>query len=57
MGSSSRPIAAWLGTRLIDAWLIEFQDEFGEFDEDALKQLAADAGVPYLPPDPRSRVA
>ena len=45
----SEAMAAWLRTRLVDAWLIEHQAEHGEFDEDELRALAAEAGVPYLP--------
>lgn len=50
-------IAAWLRSRLVDAWLADFQREHGSFDEDDLKRLAAEAGVPYLPPRPRSHAA
>lgn len=43
-------LTAWLRGRLVDAWLAEHQDEHGAFDEDALRVLAAEAGVPYLAP-------
>lgn len=43
-------LAAWLRSRLVDAWLAEHQVAYGAFDEDELRQLALDAGVPYAPP-------
>lgn len=43
-------LAAWLRGRLVDAWLTEYQSSHGAFTEDELRVLAADAGVPYLPP-------
>ena len=45
----SEAITAWLRTRLVDAWLTEFQSAHGQFDEDELKALAAESGVPYIP--------
>lgn len=50
-------ITAWLRTRLVDAWLVDFQQRSGTFDETELEQLAAETGVPYLPPRPRFSVA
>jgi hypothetical protein len=38
----------------IDAWLAEFEAEHGAFSEDELAAIAADAGVPYVPPRPRT---
>ncbi|WOQ16948.1 hypothetical protein [Raineyella sp. W15-4] len=46
----SDALASWLRGRLIDAWLAEYQAEHGEFSEDELRALAAEAGVPYVPP-------
>ena len=43
-------LATWLRTRLVDAWLAEHQAAHGAFSEDVLRALAAEAGVPYLPP-------
>jgi Arc/MetJ-type ribon-helix-helix transcriptional regulator len=48
---------AWLRGRLVDEWLEEHQAEHGAFDEEELRQLAADAGVPYLLPRPSRPVA
>lgn len=53
----SEAINSWLRTRLVDSWLIEHQAEFGEFDESELQALAADVGVPYLPPRRRESAA
>jgi hypothetical protein len=36
--------------RLVDAWLAEHQATPGAFDEDELRALAAEAGVPYVGP-------
>lgn len=43
-------LASWLRSRLVDAWLAEHQAAHGAFDEDELRSLAAETGVPYLPP-------
>ncbi|MGH4014465.1 MAG: hypothetical protein ACRDSL_11200 [Pseudonocardiaceae bacterium] len=43
-------LTGWLRARLIDAWLAEHQAEHGVFDEDELRALATQAGVPYLAP-------
>ena len=43
-------MAAWMRTRLVDAWLDDHQQEFGEFDEAEQMELARDAGVPYSAP-------
>jgi hypothetical protein len=40
----------WMRARLVDAWLFDHQERHGAFDEDELRALAAEAGVPYLPP-------
>ena len=50
-------VSSWLRTRLVDVWLVEHQTEHGIFDEDELCALAAEAGVPYLPPRQRTSVA
>lgn len=41
---------ALLRAPLVDAWLAEHQADFGRLDEDELAALAAEAGVPYIPP-------
>ncbi len=41
-------LTGWLRGRLVDAWLREHQAEHGAFDEDELRTLAEEAGVPYL---------
>jgi predicted transcriptional regulator len=43
-------LTGWLRGRLVDAWLAEHQARQGEFDENELRALAADAGVPYVGP-------
>lgn len=43
-------LEGWLRGRLVDAWLAEHQARMGAFTEEELRALAADAGVPYLPP-------
>jgi len=50
-------ITAWLRTRLVDAWLTDFESNHGAFDEAELQALAAETGVPYLPPRSRSSPA
>jgi post-segregation antitoxin (ccd killing protein) len=44
----SDALAAWVRGRLVDAWLAEHQAAHGAFDEDELRALAEDAGVPYV---------
>jgi hypothetical protein len=44
----SDALAGWLRSKLVDAWLAEHQANYGPFDEDELRELAAEAGVPYL---------
>ncbi len=46
----AQALTGWLRARLVDAWLAEHQAEQGTFDEGELQALAAEAGVPYLPP-------
>ena len=46
----AQALAGWLSGRLVDAWLAEHQAKHGEFDEDELRELAAETGVPYLGP-------
>lgn len=46
----SDALAGWLRSKLVDAWLAEHQANHGPFDEDELRELAAEAGVPYLAP-------
>ncbi|MGQ0845270.1 MAG: hypothetical protein ACT4QF_14175 [Sporichthyaceae bacterium] len=43
-------LSEWMRAQLVDAWLAEHQDRCGAFDEDELRALAAEAGVPYVPP-------
>jgi predicted transcriptional regulator len=43
-------LTRWMRGRLVDAWLLEHQTRRGEFDEDELRVLAVDAGVPYVGP-------
>jgi hypothetical protein len=43
-------LIGWMRGRLVDAWLAEHQAVHGAFDEDELRVLAADAGVPYVSP-------
>jgi predicted transcriptional regulator len=43
-------LASWMRGRLVDAWLAEHGASHGAFDEDELRALAADAGVPYVGP-------
>lgn len=47
----SSALAAWTRGVLVDTWLAEHQQAHGEFSEDELKALAAEAGVPYVPAD------
>ncbi len=46
----AQALAGWLRARLVAVWLAEHQAEHGVFDEDELRALAAQAGVPYLAP-------
>jgi acyl-homoserine lactone acylase PvdQ len=50
-------LALWLRGRLVDAWLAEHEASFGAFEEAELQALAAEAGVPYLPPATNRSVA
>jgi predicted transcriptional regulator len=43
-------LTGWMRGRLVDAWLVEHQVAKGEFSEDELRLLAAEAGVPYVGP-------
>ncbi len=43
-------LQAWTRGRLTDAWLAEYQDEFGEFTEDELRDIATETGAVYVPP-------
>lgn len=43
-------LTGWMRGRLVDAWLAEHQARHGEFDENELRALAADAGVHYVGP-------
>jgi predicted transcriptional regulator len=43
-------LTGWMRGRLVDTWLAEHQGRHGEFDEDELRALAADSGVPYVGP-------
>jgi hypothetical protein len=42
-------VTRWLQARLVDAWLAERQAEHGAFDENELRTLAAEVGVPRIP--------
>lgn len=44
----SDALTGWLRSRLVDAWLAEHQSVHGAFDEDELRALAAESGVPYV---------
>jgi predicted transcriptional regulator len=41
-------LTGWMRGRLVDAWLAEHQAAHGAFDENELRALAAEAGVPYV---------
>jgi hypothetical protein len=43
-------LTRWMRGRLDDAWLAEHQARHGQFDENELRELAVDAGVPYVGP-------
>ena len=43
-------LTTWMRGRLVDAWLAEHQAAYGVFDEDELRALAAEVGVPYVGP-------
>ena len=43
-------LTGWMRGRLVDAWLAEHQATHGEFEENELRALAADAGVPSSGP-------
>jgi len=43
-------LTGWMRGRLVDAWLAEHQAAHGAFDEEELRALAADSGVPYVGP-------
>ncbi|MGQ0624280.1 MAG: hypothetical protein ACT4PP_06445 [Sporichthyaceae bacterium] len=43
-------LGEWLRGQLVDEWLAEHQAEHGAFTEGELRDLAAQAAVPYLPP-------
>jgi len=47
-------LAAWVRGRLIDTWLLEYEAKHGVFSEAELRDIAAEAGVTYIPPT-RSR--
>jgi post-segregation antitoxin (ccd killing protein) len=53
----SEALAAWVRGRLVDTWLAEHQAEHGAFDEDELRMLASEAGVPYVPAGRSRRIA
>lgn len=46
-------LTGWMRGRLVDVWLAEHQADHGRFDEDELRALATEAGVPYLGPGRR----
>ena len=43
-------LTAWTRGRLVDLWLAEHEADFGEFDEEELRALASESGVPYVAP-------
>ncbi len=46
----SDALAQWVRGQVVDAWLVAHQATHGPFAEDELRDLARDAGVPYLAP-------
>lgn len=50
-------LSSWLRAKLVDAWLAEHQQTHGAFDEDELRRLAAETGVPYTAPRGRESAA
>ncbi len=50
-------LASWLRSKLVDAWLLDFEKEHGAFTEDELQALATETGIPYLPPTKRPEAA
>ena len=44
----SDALAAWVRGQLVDGWLAEHQSAHGAFDEEELRTLAEEAGVPYV---------
>lgn len=49
-------LAPHLRGRAIDVWLAGYAAEHGAFSEDELVRIAADAGIPYVPPTSGTRV-
>jgi predicted transcriptional regulator len=43
-------LIGWMRGRLVDAWLAAHRATHGEFDENELRGLATEAGVPYVGP-------
>jgi predicted transcriptional regulator len=43
-------LIGWMRGRIVDAWLAEHRAAHGEFDENELRGLATEAGVPYVGP-------
>ena len=50
-------LETWVRGRLIDAWLVDYEAEHGAFDEAELREIAAEAGVAYIPPTSSRTVA
>jgi hypothetical protein len=46
----SEALQVWMRSRLLEAWLMDYEVEHGAFDEDELQALAAESGIPYVPP-------
>lgn len=44
-------LAAWVRGQLLDAFLQDYEAEFGAFSEDELKAVAKETGIPYIPPE------
>jgi hypothetical protein len=55
---SGRPLSAvlsealgqWVRWRLWDEYLVDWQSKYGTFDEEQLKNVAREHGMPYVPP-------
>lgn len=43
-------LTGWARGRLVDEWLADHQATHGDFDEEELRALAAETGVPYVQP-------
>lgn len=50
----NRALEAFTRGRLLDAWLREYEARRGAFDEEELRALAEESGIPYIPPSSTS---